>query len=151
MLWHVIFVAQLALMVGAAGFAFAMGGTVERLAAAWWAGNCILNTTLIAVGWDSPTVQLVLDGICATGFLPFAVIFVSWWAGALTLLAASVFTLEAIYLLQEKPADMFYAAVNNAITLATGFVFLASGLAGLWSRRRAAKSTPAGVPAAAAA
>ena len=142
MLWIFIFAAQFLLMIGAAGFAYAVGGAGERQGALWWGANYIVTTVLVATGWNSPTLQLVVDGICATGFLPLAFIYVSWWAGAIALLAAGAFSLEAAYLLQDQTVDAFYMKVNNAITLATGLVFLTSGVVNLWVRRRK-KRTPA--------
>ncbi|MDB5444722.1 MAG: hypothetical protein JWQ97_39 [Phenylobacterium sp.] len=138
MLWILIFAAQFLLMIGAAAFAYAVGGAGERQGALWWGANYIVTTILVATGWNSPTLQLVVDGICATGFLPLAFIYVSWWAGAIALLAAGAFTLEAAYLLQDQTVDAFYMKVNNAITVATGLVFLTSGVVNLWVRRRRA-------------
>jgi len=143
MLWILIFAAQFLLMIGAAAFAFAMGGSAERQGALWWGLNYVVTTILVAMGWNSPTLQLVVDGICATGFLPLAVLYVSWWAGAIALLSASVFSLEALYLLQDQKVDMFYMQVNNIITIGTGLVFLACGFANLFARRRRAKASRA--------
>jgi hypothetical protein len=149
MLVLAIFAAQILPLLGAAVFAYATGGSGERRAAIWWGGNYIVTTIVVAAGWGSPTVQLVLDGICATGFLPLAIFYVSWWAGAVALLSAALFGLEAAYLLSDQKVDLLYMQVNNLITLATGLVFLVCGAANLHARRRYARSLAKGAALAA--
>ena len=131
----VIFVAQFGLLLSSATFAFATGGQAERRGAIWFLINYLIGTGLGLVGWNSPTATLILDGVYATGLLPLAIIYVSWWVGAMALLAAAAFSLEAVYLIQDLPANAFYLLCTNGITVAIGLVFLASGAAN-WLRRR---------------
>src|SRR5206468_2642817 len=129
---------QLLLVIGSAAFACAVGDEPDRRAALWLIANYVVGTTVMAAGWTSPTMNLVLDGIYATGFLPLAIIYVSWLAGALTLLAAGIFSLEAAYLLQDRLADRFYVHVNNGVTLAIAVTFVTSGVLSLRQRRKEA-------------
>jgi hypothetical protein len=146
MLWITIFAIQFLLSVGSAAFAFTTGTRAERLAALWWGGNYIGSTVFVLAGWLTPTFQLVMDGICATGFLPFAILCVSWWAGAMTLLAAGIFSLEAFYLLRDMPVDTPYAVVNNGVVIAEALVFVAMGLVNLRTRRKGRRTQPAIMP-----
>jgi hypothetical protein len=132
-------------------FAYLKGGPAERRAALWWGVNWLVGTLFVAINLNSPTLQLIIDGICATGFLPLAVLDVSWVAGAVALLSAITFTLEAAYLLDDRKIDGFYIATNNALTTAIAFVFLASGLLNhVRRRRRAAEASPSVTAAAGA-
>jgi hypothetical protein len=141
-------VAVLFIPAGCVVFAYIMGGPAERRAALWWGLNWLLGTLFVAVNLNSPTLQLIVDGICATGFLPLAVLDVSWLAGAVTLLCAMTFTLEAAYLLEDKKIDVIYMIANNCLTVATALVFLASGLLNLNNRRkRAGEALGPGIPA----
>ena len=133
---HVIFVGQVLLLLSFAAFAFATGGEAERRGAVWFSVNYLIGTGLGLAGWQSPTVTLVLDGVYATGLLPLAIIYVSWWVGAMTLLAAAAFSLEAAYLIQDLPTNGFYVLCTDAITAAIGLVFLGSGAANWLCQRR---------------
>jgi hypothetical protein len=124
-------------------FAFLKGGPAERRAALWWGVNWLVGTLFVAVNLNSPTLQLIVDGICATGFLPLAVLDVSWLAGAVALLSALTFTLEAAYLLDDRKIDYFYIATNNALTTAIALVFLTSGVINHVRRRKLAAGSPA--------
>jgi hypothetical protein len=137
MIWDIVlFVAQLLLVLGSVAFAYITGGLPERRAAIWWGANWFAGTLIVVFKINSPTLQLVIDGVCATGFLPLAVLDVSLLAGAVTLLSAATFTLEAAYLLDDRKIDGFYILVNNSLTLAIALVFLASGLLHMNERRR---------------
>jgi hypothetical protein len=137
MIWGIaLFVAQLLLVLGSVAFAYITGGLPERRAAIWWGANWFAGTLIVVFRLNSPTLQLVIDGVCATGFLPLAVLDVSWLAGAVTLLSAATFTLEATYLLDDRKIDNFYIFVNNSLTLAIALVFLASGFLHRNKRRK---------------
>ncbi len=131
MLWFIIFAVQVIVLLACLALAYYTGGPAERLAAIWWGANWAAATLLIFLNLNSPTLQLILDGICATGFLPLAFIYVNWLAGAVALLQAATFTLEAAYLLEDQKIDRFYVVVNDGITLAIALMFLAAGLANL--------------------
>jgi len=149
MLGLIGYFAQLVLVIGSAGFAFAVGHAPERRGALWLIVNYVVDTALVAGGWKSPTLSLVLDGIYATGFLPLAIIYVSWWAGALALLAAGIFSLEAAYLMQDRAIDGLYNVINDSVTLAIALTFLACGIVSLRNRRNeAAAERQAGFAAA---
>jgi hypothetical protein len=90
-------------------------------------------------GYDAPVVHLVEDGVFAVGLLPLAMIFVSYWIGLVTLIAAALFSLEAIYLLNDWPTDLTYAWVNNTLWLSVPLVFLSAGGANLLRKRRDAR------------
>jgi hypothetical protein len=151
MLQLAIFAAQVIFLFVCVAFAYAYGGPAERRAAVWWGANWSLATAFLLFNLNSPTVQLILDGICATGFLPLAFIYVNWLAGAVALLAAVTFTLEASYLLQDQTIDLFYVVVNNSITVATALVFLVSGAANFKQARKRPPALEAGLPATASA
>ena len=144
MLRYCIFAGQVLLLLSCAGFSFAMGGVAERRGVIWWCLNYLIGTALVLAGWKSPTGSLILDGIYATGLLPLAMIYVGWSVGALTLLAAAAFSLEAFYLIQDLPVDGFYSLWNNIIAAGTGVVFLASGLSNwICCRRLRPTNSPA--------
>lgn len=123
-----------ALILTCAAFAYREGQRPERLGALWLGANTIAGVLLL--GGDSPTVHLVLDGVYAVGLLPLAIIYVSYWVGLLTLIAAALFGLEAVYLVNDWPIDRAYADINNALGLAGPLVMLICGLANGWRRRR---------------
>lgn len=122
--------------VGCAAFAYRHGGSAERLGAVWFALNTTLGVSGSVVGLNSPLVHLIEDGVFALGLLPLAMIFVSYWIGLVTLIAAALFGLEAIYLLDDRPTDLTYMWINNCLWLLPPLIFLASGVAKLLSKRR---------------
>jgi hypothetical protein len=137
MLCLVVYVGQLILLASCAAVAYAAGGVPERRGALWFAANYALGSVLLAVRWDSPTTTFVLDAIYAIGLLPLAIIYVSWWVGAMTLIAAAAFSLEAVYLIQEWPSDRLYLICTNMVAGGTASILLMSGLTNLVGRRRA--------------
>ena len=133
--------AEYVVMGACAAFAYKQGGRAERLGAAWFGLNLAVNiaTLLFGFGDDAPVVHLVEDGIFAVGLLPMAMIFVSYWIGLVTLIAAALFSLEALYLLNDWPADLTYAWVNNSLWLSVPLVFLSAGGARFLEKRREAR------------
>jgi hypothetical protein len=65
-----------------------------------------------------------------------------------TLIAAALFTLEAVYLLNDWPADNTYVWINNSLWLLAPIVLLISGF---FNRQRARRSPKSEVLAAKAA
>ena len=96
-------------------FAFLRGGVAERTAAI----IIILVAALSALTrfWlqmDASLVpRLIFDGIAALGFLYLAVRFGSLWIGAIMLIQAFQFSLQAYYFVLERPHDLFYVVANN--------------------------------------
>lgn len=143
MLSYALVAAEYVLMAACAAFAFNQGGRAERLGAAWFAINMAVSAIANVLGHDEPVVHLVEDGIFAVGLLPLAMIFVSYWIGLVTLIAAALFSLEALYLLNDWPTDNTYAWLNNCLWLSVPLVFLSAGSSSFLKNRRAARETPA--------
>jgi hypothetical protein len=131
--------AEFLVMGACAAFAYRQGGRAEQLGAAWFAINMVVSLVSIFFGNDAPVVHLVEDGIFAVGLLPLAMIFVSYWIGLVTLIAAALFSLEALYLLNDWPTDLTYAWVNNCLWLSVPLVFLSAGGSSYLKNRRAAR------------
>jgi hypothetical protein len=128
------------LIVLASGiFAYRQGGLPERLGLIWWGVNIVVGVLLTTANLDTPLSHLILDGVFAIGLLPLAMIFVSYWIGAVTLISAALFGLEAVYLLNDRPIDPVYAWVNNSLLLLIPAAFLSSGFVNIY--RRSAKAT----------
>lgn len=131
------FVIQNVLIAACVIFAYRQGGRAERLGAAWFGVNMVVGVTLGLAGLASPVVQLVEDGIFALGLLPLTMIYVSYWMGLLTIIAAALFSLEAFYLLNDRTADVLYLWINNLLWLAAPLVLLSCGIINWRKRRRA--------------
>lgn len=131
------------IMAACAAFAYRRGGRGEQLGAIWFAANMAVSICGTLLGFDSPLSHLIQDGTFAVGLLPLAMIFVSYWIGLVTLIAAALFSLEALYLLNEWPTDVSYAWVNNCLWLSVPLVFLISGVSNLLRDRRAARAAAA--------
>lgn len=131
-------------VIGAcAGFAYVQGDTGARLGAAWFALNMAVSAAVNFLGLDSTLAHLVEDGVFALGLLPLAMIFVSYWIGLVTLSAAALFSLEAVYLLNDRPVDNVYAWINNTLWYLIPIIFLASGFANLLRNRSARRELSA--------
>jgi len=131
--------AEYMVMAACAAFAFKQGDRAERLGAAWFATNMVVSAVFNFAGLDTPVVHLVEDGIFAVGLLPMAMIFVSYWIGLVTLIAAALFSLEAFYLLNDMPTDLTYAWVNNTLWLSVPLVYLSAGGSNFLKHRREAR------------
>jgi hypothetical protein len=133
---YVLLAVEFLASIACAVFAYVRGGRAERLGAVWF----ILNTTLSVggylAGFNSPLVHLIEDGVYALGLLPLAMIFVSYWIGLVTFVAAALFVLEAVYLLNDWPTDLTYMWFNNCLWLLPPLIFLACGLANRSPKRR---------------
>jgi len=134
-----LLIIEYALMGACALFAYTQGGRAERMGAVWFGGNMIVAAAASFSGFVSPVIQLVEDGVFALGLLPLAMIYVSYWMGLLTFIAAALFSLEALYLLNDRPIDTAYIWVNNILWLSAPLVFLVCGAAKYRKNRRAAK------------
>ena len=117
-------------------FALKAGGRAEQGGALWLFLNTAIQLVNELSGLHSTVVHLIADGVYAVGLLPAAVLYVSYWIGAQTLLSAVGFTLEAAYLLTDRPPDSLFVNLSNAI-----FAFMLLNLniataASVWVRRR---------------
>jgi hypothetical protein len=137
---YLYIVADYVFMLGAAAAAYRYGGAAERFGAMWYALNICLSVLATLFASDSPTSHLIFDGAFALGLLPLSMIFVSYEMGVITLISTALFTLEAVYLINDLAADKVYARMNNILTLLIPTVFLAAGLLGRSRRRRAISS-----------
>lgn len=136
---YAIVAAEYVVVAACAAFAYTQGDRGERLGASWFALNLVVGIVINFFGNDAPVAHLVEDGIFAVGLLPLAMIFVSYWIGLVTLIAAALFSLEALYLLNDWPNDKAYAWVNNCLWLAVPLVFFGAGLSKFLKNRRAAR------------
>ncbi|MBS0361064.1 MAG: hypothetical protein JSR98_06765 [Proteobacteria bacterium] len=119
-------------------FALWKGGRSERIGAAIIWANIIayvVNETLL---WGHLQAQqvtsLVIDGVTAAALLAVALIFASFWLGAVMLFYALQFSLHAFYFVTERPRDTLHAILNNIIFFAVIFCLLAGALLA-WRRR----------------
>jgi hypothetical protein len=144
-----VFAIEYLIAGGCAAYAWWRGGRGEQLGAAWFAASLAGSLIANLLQLKSPTAHLVQDGIFAVGLLPLAVIFVSYWIGLVTLVAAALFSLEAIYLINDWKADPTYIAVNNALWAAVLLIYFSAGLSNHLRCRRGGKaeSGTAGVAA----
>ncbi len=126
--------AMLVFTLGTCVFALVKGGTAERIGAA-----VILVNLLAGVVNESrlhdQLVNLALDGLTAMALLAVAVRYASFWQGAVMLLYALLFGLDAYYFVLERPRDNLHLIVNNAIFFAVS-ACLGAGTALAWRRRR---------------
>jgi len=114
-------------------FALVKGGKAERLGAGVILANLVLMFGLQAILPPSTmsVVQLGLDAVTAVALLGLAVLYASFWLGAVMMLYAVQFALHAYYFVSERPVDLFHARVNNldffaiCIALALGTFFAA--------------------------
>jgi hypothetical protein len=141
-----VFAIEYLLAFGCAAFAFRQGDRPERLGAILLVIDLIGGATINLLRLDSPTLYLIEDGVFAVGLLPLAVIYVSYWIGAATLLAAALFSLEALYLVNDWTLDNTYMRINNGLWLALPLTFLISGICNWLRRRRDAASISAALP-----
>ena len=145
---NVLLLVEYALMGVCAAFAYTQGGRAERRGAVWFGANMAVNAVASFSGFVSPVIQLVEDGIFALGLLPLAMIYVSYWMGLLTFIAAALFSLEALYLLNDWHIDTTYIWINNILWLSAPLVFLVCGFTNLRRNRRTARQGEAStVPA----
>lgn len=140
MQFDALLAAEYALMGGSAVLAYKQGDRAEQLGAIWFGLNMAVSATAIAFGVVSPLVQLIEDGIFALGLLPLAMIFVSYWIGLVTFVAAALFALEAFYLLNDWPLDITYIWINNGLWLSVPLIFLCCGATNYLRNRRAARA-----------
>lgn len=128
-------------------FAFLKGGPAERIGAAVILANLLAGLATEAF-IRTQLVVLSIDGLTAVVLLVLAVRFASLWLGAVMLLYALQFGLQAFYLVMERPRDVLHVVINNVDFFSVSLC-LAAGTILAWRRRarlageRAAVSAPA--------
>lgn len=129
-----LYVIQWLCLLGVAALAIGKGGAPEKLGASWM----VLNAGLVAAAdflaphESKAVVYLILDAICATGFLVIALKYLSRWLGVAMLLSALIFSMQAYYMLFNRKPDWAYHATNNVVT---GMVLLSLLIATLFAWR----------------
>ncbi|WP_293904613.1 hypothetical protein [Phenylobacterium sp.] len=126
-------------------FAFAKGGTQERIGAAIILANLLAtaaNETLLR----DQRILLAIDGVTALALLPLTLRYASGWLGAIMLLYGAQFALHAFYFVLERSKDLLHVAINNVNFFAISLC-LAGGTALAW-RKRARRARVAGSAAA---
>ena len=141
-----VYLLDIALLATVA-FAVLKGGRPERLGALWLLFNVAIHTLLQLYGPRTTAFDLMADGIYATGLLPLAFFFVSWWIGIQTLIACAGFGIEAFYLLLDRPVDYTFTGISNLLFGAGILNLFGATLGSLWHRRRSAARTAAAFPA----
>lgn len=120
-------------------FALWKGGRSERIGAVWLFSLAVAGLANELSGARSPILDFVADGVYATGLLPGAIYFVSWWIGVQTVLAGIGFMLEAAYLMLDRPVDATFTHLGNVIFAASVINLFVASAASAWSRRRKVK------------
>jgi hypothetical protein len=114
-------------------FAFVKGSAAERIGAAIILVNLLAGMVNEAKFHDQ-LVLLAIDGLTALALLAVAVRYASFWLGAVMLLYAVQFGLDAYYIVLGQPRDLIHVMINNAIFF-TVSLSLAAGTALAWRRR----------------
>jgi len=125
--------------------AFLKGSAPERFGAAIILADLVLGMVGESIT-RSQMLVLVRDGLTALALLFIVLRYASWWLGAVMLLYALQFALQAYYFVLERPRDSLLVAINNADFLAVGLC-LAAGTVVAWRHRRKAAAEAAGSPA----
>jgi len=118
--------------------AFWQGEFSQRVAA----GAILANFLMATVNYStvhSQLIDLCIDGTTALVLLPLTMHYASFWLGAVMLIYAIQFGLDAYYLVLERHTDELHSTVNNADSFAI-IVALAWGTAVGWLRRRRNRS-----------
>jgi hypothetical protein len=130
------FVVANLLTFGICAAAVRYGERAERLGAFWLLANIVIQLVVAGGASISPTMRVLIDGVYATGLIPLAFFYVSWFIGLMALLECAAFTIQAFYLLQDIPSDRTLNLVSNTITAAVTVTLLASTVASCIYRRR---------------
>lgn len=137
----------LAFCLCACVFAFVKGGTAERVGAAIILLNLVAGLANEYLK-QSQLITLVIDGGTAVGLLVVAMRYASPWLGAVMLLYALQFALDAYYFVLERPRDLLHVVLNNADFCGINLALFAGTLTA-WLRRRRLSAAPPVLPEAA--
>ena len=111
---NILFYALLAATFGVSAFAVWKGDTAVRWAAVTQSGASIMALFYATLGPDwIQTVELAAGLVSAAIYLLLAVRFANLWIGGAMLLQAGEFSLDAFYLVTDRPLDHLHAWVNN--------------------------------------
>ena len=125
-------------------FAFWKGGLSERIGAGVILAN-LLATMANEALFHNQLASLAIDGVTALVLLGVALRFASFWLGAVMLLYALQFAMQAYYIVLERARDDLHVTINNTVWFAIS-ACLASGTLSAWMGRRAsARSTSSGL------
>jgi len=120
-----LFILPTAITIAICLAAIKYGGQAERLGGFWLIFNIIAQLVLGGTGSISPTLQVLVDGVYATGLIPLAFYSVSWFIGLMALLECLAFTITAFYLIEDIPSDATSILLNNVICAAATLTLLA--------------------------
>lgn len=122
-------------------FAALKGGVAERIGAAVILANLVAATANYAL-LKSQLIDLGIDGLTAVVMLSMTMRYASVWLGAVMLVYALQFGLDAFYLVMERSvSDMPHAIINNSNTIAI-MIALGAGTMTAWRRRRHVEAAP---------
>jgi hypothetical protein len=111
---NILFYAFLAAAFGVAAFAIWKGDAAVRWAAVTQIGALVVSLFYAMLGADwIETIELATGLITAAIFLMLAVRFANLWIGGAMLLQAAEFSLDALYLVTDRPLDRLHAWINN--------------------------------------
>lgn len=123
------------------GFALWKGGSAERLGAVVIILNLITATANYRLT-QNELIDLGIDGITAAVLLVVTLRYASIWLGAVMLIFAMQFGLDAYYLVLERSRDTLHQLINNADSVAIS-LSLAIGTALSLARRGAVRGETA--------
>jgi signal transduction histidine kinase len=111
---NILVYALLGANVGVAVFAIWKGDAAVRWAAVTQIGASYISLFNFVLGpeWNQ-TFELATGLVSAVVYLLLAVRFANLWIGAAMLLQAAEFSLDAFYLVTDRPLDHLHAWVNN--------------------------------------
>jgi hypothetical protein len=125
-------------------FAFAKGGLAERIGAAVILANLFATMANEAL-YHNQIISLAIDGLTALVLLVVAVLYASFWLGAVMLLYALQFALQAYYFVLERPRDNLHVVLNNTDWFAISLCLVA-GTAMTWMSRERGPVGPTSSP-----
>ncbi len=111
---NILFYALMAATVGVAAFAIWKGDAAVRWAAVTQSGALVVSLfySVLDAEWIQ-TFELAIGLVTAVIYLLLAVRFANLWIGGAMMLQAAEFSLDAFYLVTDRPLDHLHAWVNN--------------------------------------
>jgi hypothetical protein len=109
----ILFLALWGANFAVAGFAIWKGDTAVRWAAVTQVAASMVSLFRLGGADWAETVELGAGLLSAGVYLMLAVRFANLWIGAAMLLQAAEFSLDAFYLVTDRPLDHLHAWVNN--------------------------------------
>jgi hypothetical protein len=116
------------------GFSLWKGSAAERIGASVIMANIVVATANYSF-FHIQVGDLVIDAVSALVMLALALRYASLWLGAVMLVYAAQFGLDAFYMVTERPVDdLLHMVINNANTVLV-IIALAAGTALAWMQR----------------